>query len=46
MNEVINELSDLYRDIAICQTDILNARLHKNHLAEDFIDTYTMEIYD
>lgn len=35
MNEVINELNDLYRDIDICQTDILHARLHKNREAED-----------
>lgn len=35
MNEVINELSDLYRDIDMCQTRILHARLHKNHLAEE-----------
>ena len=35
MNEVINELSSLYRDIDMCQTYILNARLHKNKLAEE-----------
>ena len=35
MNEVINELNSLYRDIDMCQTDILHARLHKNHLAEE-----------
>lgn len=35
MNEVINELNSLYRDIDICQTDIILARLHKNREAED-----------
>lgn len=35
MNEVINELNSLYREIDMCQTDILHARLHKNSVAED-----------
>lgn len=35
MNEVINELNSLYRDIDMCQTDILHARLHKNREAEN-----------
>ena len=35
MNEVINELNSLYRDIDTCQTDIILARLHKNRVAED-----------
>ena len=35
MKEVINELSTLYRDIDLCLTDMLHARLHRNREAED-----------
>lgn len=35
MREVINELSALHRDIDLCITDMLCARLHNNRQAED-----------
>lgn len=35
MKEVINELSTLHRDIDLCLTDMLRARLHNNREAED-----------
>lgn len=35
MKEVINELSTLHRDIDLCLTDMLHARLHNNREAED-----------
>ena len=35
MKEVIKELSALHRDIDLCLTDMLHARLHKNREAEN-----------